>query len=99
MDYSLKLDIHCVLPFVKFKDKDPENRQGKETLKGHRFYNFDVRTDNDRVEFEIQKFNCLGPNATYLVACDSGDPGFVNMEGQTIFVDLSKRGLAKIADI
>ena len=40
-----------------------------------------------KVEFEIQNFDCLGPNATYLVACNDGDPGFVKVAGKTISID------------
>ena len=45
LDGSLKLDIHCVLPFVKFKSKDPEKGPNKE------IYNFDVPLNLERVEF------------------------------------------------
>ena len=41
----------------------------------------------ERVEFEIQNFDCLSPNATYLVACNDGDPGFVKVAGTTISID------------
>ena len=41
----------------------------------------------ERVEFEIQNFDCLGPNATYLIACDHGDPEFVKVAGKMISID------------
>ena len=41
----------------------------------------------ERVDLEIQNFDCLGPNATYLIACDDGDPGFVKVAGKTISID------------
>ena len=47
-----------------------------------------------KVEFEIQNFDCLGQNATYLVACEDGEPGFVKVAGKTISIDQSKRGHA-----
>ena len=87
MDYSQQLEIHCVLPFVKFKDKDLEKRPKKGNQKEQEIYNFDVPPNFERVEFEIQNFDCLGPNATYMVACDDGDPGFVKVAGKTIYVD------------
>ena len=41
----------------------------------------------ERFEFEIQNFDCLGPNATYLIACDDGEPGFVKVAEKTISID------------
>ena len=75
------------MPFVKFKDKDLEKRPKKGNQKEQEIYNFDVPPNLERVEFEIQNFDCLGPNATYMVACDDGDPGFVKVAGKTIYVD------------
>ena len=69
------------MPFVKFKNKAPEKGPNKE------LFNFDVPLNLERLEFEIQNFNCLGPNVDYQVACNDSDPGFVKVEGKTISID------------
>ena len=87
------------MPFIKFKDKDPSTFQDKGNEKGQVIYNFDVSQNTKKVEFEIQNFDCLGQNATYLVACEDGLPGFVKVAGKMISITQSKRGHAAEATI